>query len=113
MYPLLFPLCLRRPWYLGPSSFQVARIQRLASARLVKIFSRRNHFGNLHIMVIANNLVVRSHEVKDEGYEIEHDVKLMTVFSAPNYCDQERREKSHQCDLLETLLEFVEVVYLS
>ena len=27
-------------------------------------------------------------EVKDEGYEIEHDGKLITVFSAPNYCDQ-------------------------
>lgn len=32
--------------------------------------------------------MVRSHEVKDEGYEIEHDGKLITVFSAPNYCDQ-------------------------
>lgn len=34
------------------------------------------------------DLIVRSHEVKDEGYEIEHDGKLITVFSAPNYCDQ-------------------------
>lgn len=34
------------------------------------------------------DLLVRSHEVKDEGYEIEHDGKLITVFSAPNYCDQ-------------------------
>ena len=33
-------------------------------------------------------LVVRSHEVKDEGFEIEHGGKLITVFSAPNYCDQ-------------------------
>mmetsp|Transcript_13777 Transcript_13777/g.41937 ORF Transcript_13777/g.41937 Transcript_13777/m.41937 type:complete len:481 (+) Transcript_13777:82-1524(+) len=33
-------------------------------------------------------LVVRSHEVKDAGYEIEADGKLITVFSAPNYCDQ-------------------------
>ena len=32
-------------------------------------------------------LVIRSHEVKDEGYEVEHDGKLITVFSAPNYCD--------------------------
>ncbi|CAA2963116.1 serine threonine- phosphatase 5 isoform X1 [Olea europaea subsp. europaea] len=34
------------------------------------------------------DLVVRSHEVKNDGYEIEHDGKLITVFSAPNYCDQ-------------------------
>ena len=33
-------------------------------------------------------LVVRSHEVKDEGFSIEHGGKLVTVFSAPNYCDQ-------------------------
>jgi len=31
--------------------------------------------------------VVRSHEVKDNGYEVCHDGKLITVFSAPNYCD--------------------------
>jgi len=33
-------------------------------------------------------MVVRSHEVKQEGYEVDHDGKLVTVFSAPNYCDQ-------------------------
>jgi serine/threonine-protein phosphatase 5 len=33
-------------------------------------------------------MIVRSHEVKDEGYEVEHGGKLVTVFSAPNYCDQ-------------------------
>ncbi|GLU06601.1 hypothetical protein SLE2022_236210 [Rubroshorea leprosula] len=27
-------------------------------------------------------------KVKDEGFEIEHDGKFITVFSAPNYCDQ-------------------------
>ncbi|XP_037030544.1 serine/threonine-protein phosphatase 5 [Bradysia coprophila] len=31
--------------------------------------------------------VVRSHEVKDMGYEVAHDGKCITVFSAPNYCD--------------------------
>lgn len=33
------------------------------------------------------NLLVRSHEVKDEGYLVEHNGKTITVFSAPNYCD--------------------------
>lgn len=32
-------------------------------------------------------LLVRSHEVKDEGYLVEHRNKTITVFSAPNYCD--------------------------
>jgi len=42
-----------------------------------------------------NNLaqVVRSHEVKEEDYEIEHDGKLNIVSSAPNYCDQRRTMK--------------------
>ncbi|XP_059484840.1 serine/threonine-protein phosphatase 5 [Neocloeon triangulifer] len=31
--------------------------------------------------------VVRSHEVKADGYEVAHDGKCITVFSAPNYCD--------------------------
>ncbi|KAL1243851.1 Serine/threonine-protein phosphatase [Trichinella spiralis] len=36
-----------------------------------------------------NNLdyIVRSHEVKPIGYEVAHDGKCITVFSAPNYCD--------------------------
>ncbi|EOD49502.1 Metallo-dependent phosphatase [Neofusicoccum parvum] len=31
--------------------------------------------------------VIRSHEVRMEGYEVEHDGKCITVFSAPRYCD--------------------------
>ena len=33
-------------------------------------------------------LIVRSHELKEAGYEVEQDGQLVTVFSAPNYCDQ-------------------------
>merc|ERR1712039_778087 len=33
-------------------------------------------------------LVIRSHEMCEEGYSVEHGGKLVTVFSAPNYCDQ-------------------------
>lgn len=32
-------------------------------------------------------LLIRSHEVKDEGYVVEHAGKCITVFTAPNYCD--------------------------
>ena len=32
-------------------------------------------------------LLVRSHEVKDGGFEVEHGGACVTVFSAPNYCD--------------------------
>jgi len=31
--------------------------------------------------------VIRSHELKSEGYELAHGGKCITVFSAPNYCD--------------------------
>jgi serine/threonine-protein phosphatase 5 len=37
-------------------------------------------------------LLVRSHEVKDEGYEVEADGRVITIFSAPNYCDQMRNK---------------------
>ncbi|KAL3474527.1 hypothetical protein BJX99DRAFT_248173 [Aspergillus californicus] len=31
--------------------------------------------------------IIRSHEVRMGGYEIEHDGRCITVFSAPKYCD--------------------------
>lgn len=42
-----------------------------------------------HKFLQRNNLkyVVRSHEVKNMGYEVAHDGKCITIFSAPNYCD--------------------------
>lgn len=33
-------------------------------------------------------LLVRSHEMQEEGYTVDHGGKCITVFSAPNYCDQ-------------------------
>ncbi len=30
-------------------------------------------------------MVIRSHQVMQEGYEVSHDGKCITVFSAPNY----------------------------
>jgi len=36
----------------------------------------------------ANNLdlIVRSHQVREAGYSIEHNGRLVTIFSAPHYC---------------------------
>ena len=31
---------------------------------------------------------MRSHQVKDEGFEVERGDRVITVFSAPKYCDQ-------------------------
>ena len=33
-------------------------------------------------------LIIPSHEVKDDGFEVMHHGQLITVFSAPNYCDR-------------------------
>lgn len=39
--------------------------------------------------------VIRSHEVRMEGYEMEHDGRLCTVFSAPNYCDAQQNKGAY------------------
>lgn len=40
-------------------------------------------------------LLVRSHQTKDEGYEIERGDQVITVFSAPNYCDQMKNKGAY------------------
>jgi hypothetical protein len=61
-------------------------------------------FGSDYTMAFlaVNNLelMVRSHEVKDDGYVEEHDGKCITVFSAPNYCDQVSRVETKHHSLL-------------
>ena len=39
------------------------------------------------LMINRLLLLVRSHEVKDRGFDVQHDGKCVTVFSAANYCD--------------------------
>lgn len=34
------------------------------------------------------DLIVRSHEMRSNGFEVEQKGQLVTIFSAPNYCDQ-------------------------
>ncbi|KAH7827459.1 putative Serine/threonine-protein phosphatase [Monocercomonoides exilis] len=35
--------------------------------------------------------IIRSHEVRQQGYSMEHGGKLITVFSAPCYCDERNK----------------------
>ncbi|KAH7648650.1 phosphatase related [Cryptosporidium bovis] len=62
-----------------------------------------------------NNLdyIIRSHEVKQQGYSVDHNGKCITVFSAPNYCDSMTNKgafiKIHEYDLKPNFVQFVAV----
>lgn len=52
--------------------------------------SARQFGADITEQFLAKNdlsFMIRSHEVKDEGYEWMHNKKCLTVFSAPGYCD--------------------------
>ena len=34
------------------------------------------------------DLICRAHQVVEDGYEFQADRKLVTIFSAPNYCGE-------------------------
>lgn len=40
------------------------------------------------VFIFFAEMLVRSHEVKQEGFEYQKGGRVLTVFSAPNYCDQ-------------------------
>ena len=50
----------------------------------------------------ANGLrmIVRAHQLVDEGFQARHDNLVVTVFSAPNYC--------YRCNNLAALMELDE-----
>lgn len=79
----------------GESDFPLVKMSRRDSYKKTILVMHHMFWLSCYRMLIfgaytpfSTDLVVRSHEVKDEGYEIEHNGKLITVFSAPNYCDQ-------------------------
>lgn len=63
----------------------------------------------VHKFLLENDLdlIVRAHQVVEEGYEFFADKKLVTVFSAPNYCGEfdnyggmMRIEKDLECSFI-------------
>jgi len=45
---------------------------------VIDLFLNKNEF----------DLICRSHQVVEDGYEFGYEKKLITIFSAPNYCGE-------------------------
>ncbi|CAF4049213.1 unnamed protein product [Rotaria sp. Silwood2] len=46
-------------------------------SNITEEFLNKNHFS----------MIIRSHQVKEKGYDFDHNRKVLTVFSASNYCE--------------------------
>ena len=56
---------------------------------LLAFFALLKHFTvHLSLTYVPVCSALPTPQVKEEGYEVAHDGRLVTVFSAPNYCDQ-------------------------
>jgi len=74
-------------WCLGPMSLKDSSMTTiLVSTQSMNVFVWETWPNHLLCIFIA--MLVRSHEVKPEGYEYQKGGKVLTIFSAPNYCDQ-------------------------
>jgi hypothetical protein len=73
--PPPYSSCLRRPCF---PRVPCARAGNSFGPDITKAFLTANGLS----------LLVRSHEVMEEGFQIMHGGACITVFSAPNYCDQ-------------------------
>jgi diadenosine tetraphosphatase ApaH/serine/threonine PP2A family protein phosphatase len=60
-------------------------------------------FGNDVILDLCRkldvDLVVRAHQVVQDGYEMSDTQMLITIFSAPNYCNGEVRKLASQSQI--------------
>jgi len=83
---------LSRGWGVHPASGATMRSRPPASADRARGRGVGVAFGaDVTKAFLQRNgleLLVRSHEVKEEGFEVMHDGCCITIISAPNYCDQ-------------------------
>ena len=71
---------------LGPDLDKVDRIRNIIRPTVSVVFN-----GKIVQTFLKNNdldIICRAHQVVEEGYEFFADRKLVTVFSAPNYCGE-------------------------